>query len=215
MTYFQSKLFLKCSKTFKCFLDKQDYFTVKLVNQWHISRCLFRPGSDHQKDEDQHPKNETFSVSCLKIYTTSTVENRAQCFSIVGKQRKEILAEIYRYGVFVTKKGVHEHFLSNWLKSVLKLERKKTSHISAHFRSIAIKCPLQKNSVTNAALPANYQAALQLRNHNYRLQNPSCSLWILYMMSQPPCSALSFCSYNADFSHTWSINTFGSMIFKM
>lgn len=32
MAYFQSKLFLKCSKIFKYFRDNQDYFTATLVD---------------------------------------------------------------------------------------------------------------------------------------------------------------------------------------
>lgn len=95
MTYFFSKLFLKCSKTFKCFLDNQDDFTVKLVDSARSSNVY----SDLEviiKNvmRISITKNETFSVSCLKIYTKNTVEKRAQYFSIVGKQRKKIYRDL-------------------------------------------------------------------------------------------------------------------------
>lgn len=102
MTYFQSKLFLKRSKTFKCCPDNQYYFTVKLVDSGTSTNVYSDLEVIIKKMRISTPKNETFSVSCLKIYTTSRVGNRPHCFSIVGKQRKEVPAEIYRYRVFVT-----------------------------------------------------------------------------------------------------------------
>lgn len=84
--------------------DHYDLFSVQIFSQmqqdfktfsWHPRLFYSQIGTSPNVYSDLEviikkmmisiTKNETFSVSCLKIRTTSTVENRAQYFSTVGK----------------------------------------------------------------------------------------------------------------------------------